>query len=70
MSELQKLMRITYLTDATAEDPEYRGSMSTAFPAEHPQSRIVDVDWSTRGEVTVTWLIPAQYADVIDPVTR
>lgn len=59
----QKLMRVTYATDATNEDPEYRGSFSSAFPQTGDQ--IVDVDWSVRGEVTVSWLIPAQQFDII-----
>jgi hypothetical protein len=50
-------MRSWYPTDVSADDPEYVGSFSDPFPAEDDTRRIVDVDWSTPGEVQVTWLI-------------
>ncbi len=52
-------MRIWYTTDITAESPEYVGAFSAPFPAEDKQKRIVAVNWTTRGEVEVTWLIKA-----------
>jgi hypothetical protein len=52
----QRLMRTWYATDVTADDPAYLGAFSAPFPAEEPTRRIVDVDWSTPGEVMVTWL--------------
>lgn len=53
----QRLMRTWYTTDATDDEPDYLGAFSADFPAETPARRIVSVDWSTRGEVMVTWLI-------------
>ncbi len=57
MSGLQRLMRILYATDAAEDDPLYIGTFSDPFPAEGASRRIVAVDWSTRGQVEVTWLI-------------
>lgn len=34
------------------------GTFSDPFPAPDANRQIVAVDWSTRGEVEVTWLIP------------
>ena len=53
---LSHLMRITYQTDATDDEPEYLGSFSHSFPTPDDERQIVAVDWSTRGEVEVTWL--------------
>jgi hypothetical protein len=50
-------MRIAYNTDADDAAPEYWGAFSQYFPGEKPDHRIVDVDWSVRGEVVVTWLV-------------
>jgi hypothetical protein len=57
-----KLMRTTYKTDVTESEPEYIGSFSALFPT--PAERdveIVNVDWSVRGEVEVTYLIKADW---------
>ena len=54
----KRLMRTWYPTDLNRdEDPEYVGAFSDPFPAEDETMRIVAVDWSTPGEVQVTWLI-------------
>lgn len=50
-------MRTWYTTDVTPDEPEYVGAFSGPFPAEEPGRRIVAVDWSTPGEVQVTWLV-------------
>jgi hypothetical protein len=53
-------MRQWYDTDAgDGETPEYVGAFSSPFPTPNDGHQIVAVDWSTRGEVEVTWLIPA-----------
>jgi hypothetical protein len=57
---LQRLLRIEYGTDYSADEPEYPGNFSDPFPAEDNQRRIVDVDWSKPGYVTVTWLTVTQ----------
>lgn len=51
-------MRTWYTTDVNQEDPEYVGSFSAPFPRPNPERQIVDVDWSERGVVQVTWLVP------------
>ena len=53
----QRLHRTWYSTDVDPADPGYVGAFSDRFPAESASRRIVDVDWSTPGEVQVTWLI-------------
>lgn len=55
----QRLLRSWYPTDVTDDDPEYVGALSCPFPAEDAAHRIVAVDWSTPGEVMVTWLVSA-----------
>lgn len=58
---MPKLMRAWYGTDATADDPEYVGAFSSDIPTPGPHGNgytIVGVDWSTRGVVEVTYLIP------------
>jgi hypothetical protein len=52
------LMRTWYKTDATDEEPEYGGVFSGSIPdrAFEDGTKIVDVDWSVRGEVCVTYL--------------
>ena len=55
----QRLMQVVYETDYDPSDPEYPGRFSTPFPAEEAGRRIVTVDWSTPGEVSVTWLVAA-----------
>lgn len=55
----QRLMRTVYETDYDPNEPEYPGNFSTPFPHEEPTRRIVAVDWSTPGQVEVTWLVPA-----------
>ena len=55
-----KLMRTRYTTDADEADPDYIGWFSSEFP--DPKARdaqIVNVDWSERGFVWVTYLTPA-----------
>lgn len=55
----QRLMRTWYQTDLDeVSDPEYVGTFSSPFPVEKDGRRIVHVDWSTPGEVEVTWLVP------------
>lgn len=50
-------MRVTYRTDYDPDnEPEYLGAYSEPFPAESDEQRIVAVDWSVPGLVTVTWL--------------
>ena len=53
-----RLMRTWYKTDVTEDDPTYKGSFSAPFPAQMA-AKIVHVDWSVRGEVEVTYVIPA-----------
>ena len=58
----QRLMRIVYRTDYDENEPDYPGGrFSDPFPAEgdgpRDPGRIVAVDWSTPGEVEVTWLV-------------
>ena len=57
MGSRKRLVRVTYKTDIREDEPEYIGSFSSSFP--DPASRgaqIVNVDWSVRGEVEVTYL--------------
>lgn len=56
-----RLMRTDYKTDVHDDEPEYRGSFSATIPDRAFQDgrKIVDVDWSERGWVTVTFLVPA-----------
>lgn len=53
------LMRMEYQTDATVEEPGYRGSWSGTIPdsALRGDTQIVAVDWSIRGWVEVTYLV-------------
>jgi hypothetical protein len=61
-SRLVQLMRVDYETDIDDGDsPEYRGSFSAPFPQPDPERPIVSVDWSQRGWVTVTFLIPSAW---------
>lgn len=56
----KRLHRTWYPTDVSGDDPEYVGAFSAELP--DPAKRdavIVDVDWSERGTVCVTYLIPA-----------
>jgi hypothetical protein len=56
----KQLMRTWYKTDRDVEkDPEYIGAFSTVFPPTNSSREIVGVDWSTPGEVEVTYLISA-----------
>lgn len=55
----QQVFRTRYKTNVTDDDPEFEGNLSATFPAENPSRRIVSVDWSTPGEVEITWLITA-----------
>lgn len=56
------LMRTIYRTDATVEEPEYVGSFSDTIPGSAlQQGQIVNVDWSKRGWVEVTFLVPGQH---------
>lgn len=54
------LMRIAYRTDAAPDEPEYIGTFSDTIPASalRDGGQIVGVDWSERGSVEVTFLIP------------
>jgi hypothetical protein len=53
------LMRTWYATDATDAEPEYRGAFSGTIPdsAFWDDRRIVNIDWSERGQVEVTFLV-------------
>lgn len=52
------LMRMVYRTDATVEEPEYIGSFSDSLPGSAmTPGKIVNVDWSIRGWVEVTFLV-------------
>jgi len=62
-------MRTVYPTDAADDDPTYIGTFSDPFPAESASRRIVAVDWSTKGQVQVTWLIDAMAAALDTPTT-
>lgn len=58
---MPKLMRTWYDTDATDANPAYAGTFSNEIPKPGPEGNgytIVGVDWSTRGVVEVTYLIP------------
>lgn len=53
------LHRATYRTDATDDEPQYAGMESGTIPGRALREReIVGVDWSVRGQVTVTFLLP------------
>ena len=55
------LMRGYYRTDATSAEPEYEGMVSDTIPGTALVGRqIVGVDWTTRGEVMVTWLLAGE----------
>jgi len=51
------LMRVTYRTDVTPADPDYVGSFSSTVMVDD-DAQIVNVDWSKRGQVEVTFLMP------------
>lgn len=56
------LMRTIYRTDATEEEPDYLGSFSDTIPASAlDQGEVVNVDWSHRGWVEVTFLQAGQH---------
>jgi len=56
-------MRAWYRTDADDALPEYKGVFSEPIPT--PDTgvnrgwQIVAVDWSERGIVEITWLVPS-----------
>lgn len=54
------LFRTWYRTDAKVDEPEYMGSFTEHIPASafRDGQQIVDVDWSVRGWVQVTFLGP------------
>lgn len=52
----KKLMRVWYRTDA---DETSVGMFSAPFPWREG-NQIVGVDWSTPGEVWITWLVNAE----------
>jgi hypothetical protein len=55
-----KLFRTWYPTDVDDGDPEYVGTWSGEIPDNEDRGwTIVGVDWSQRGQVEVTYLIPA-----------
>jgi hypothetical protein len=57
MPDVYHLTRVLYRTDATVEEPEYIGSFSSSIPESALRnSQIVNVDWSIRGWVEVTYL--------------
>lgn len=59
MYDNKRLMRTRYPTDVNNEDPDYIGTFSAEFPdPARSTSTIVGVDWSERGFVWVTYLIP------------
>jgi hypothetical protein len=52
------LFRTVYRTDATDDEPEYKGMFSETLPdSAFWESQIVHVDWSERGWVEVTYLV-------------
>lgn len=53
-----RLMRTTYATDVVDAEPEYPGRFSQPFPPPRHGTTLVGVDWSVRGEVTVTYMLP------------
>jgi hypothetical protein len=55
----KKLMRTWYSTDTNKDEPSYIGCFSATIPdsAFRDGNQIVNVDWSRRGEVEVTYLI-------------
>lgn len=57
MGRQQRLLRIEYGTDYSDAQPEYPGNFSDPFPAADDTRKIVDVDWSNPGYVTITWLV-------------
>lgn len=59
MSDWQ-LMRTWYSTDVNDDEPEYIGTFSGIIPGRALEDgrQIVHVDWSKKGEVEVTYLIP------------
>lgn len=64
MSGDKHLMRTIYRTDATEEEPDYYGAFSDTIPASAfrgGEKDIVHVDWSHRGWVEVTFLIPGPH---------
>jgi hypothetical protein len=55
------LFRTQYCTDVSDDEPEYKGMVSTTIPASAlEQGKIVHIDWSERGWVEVTFLIPGR----------
>jgi hypothetical protein len=50
------LLRTWYKTDVEAGEPEYVGAFAYGIPNDVPGT-IVDVDWSERGSVQVTFLV-------------
>ena len=59
---MSRLLRTWYPTDVTDEDPEYVGTSAGPIPTPgkgvNAGWEIVAVDWSERGQVQVTWLLP------------
>jgi hypothetical protein len=51
------LHRAWYPTDVDDTDPEYIGAFSGSYPYPRDDAVIVDVDWSERGQVQVTYLV-------------
>lgn len=50
------LMRVPFRTDVDVAEPDYVGKFSETLRIS-ADSQIVGVDWSVRGEVTVTYLV-------------
>ena len=53
------LMRHWYQTDTSDDEPDYEGTQSSTIPG-WGDREIVGVDWSRRGWVEVTFLIPGE----------
>lgn len=52
-------MRMTVPTDAGDDELEYWGAFSNTFRIPDG-SQVISADWSVRGEVTITYLIPGR----------
>jgi len=54
------LMRTWYITDVDSAEPEYVGVFSSTIPDTFlaDGAQVVSVDWSERGQVEVTYLLP------------
>lgn len=56
---MKHLSRTIYRTDVDESNPDYIGMFSASIPDRALEdSQIVNVDWSERGWVEVTYLVP------------